>query len=395
MSGYRSINVIINALLLNDHFSGVEYSTENLLKSISQIENDDIFIKTIVSKEYSGDLTTQKNFSLKSLNFSTRNRLRRILYENLSLQNLLEKGKIDLYHSTGYVLPLFNNFPSVLTIHDLIALDFPQYCKRSTAAYYSLALPLSIHKATRIIAVSNCVKSDILRRFNILEEKIAVVYHGVEQNFKKVACEQTLKRVSLKYRLPEKFILFVGNLEPKKNLKRLIDAYFQLKQHTSIIHKLVIVGQPGWRYDNVVPDDTNDFFADVIFTGYVPRVDLPAIYTLADLAVMPSLYEGFGLPALEAMSCETPLLISDAGALPEIAPHVYPRIKPTDTNDIANKISLYLENDHLRKKNVADGSVRVKNFSWDRAASETLNIYREVCHTANHRYHRSSQKTTV
>jgi glycosyltransferase involved in cell wall biosynthesis len=371
------MKILVNGLLLTNDFSGVQYSIENLLLAISKDGAAELEIEILLPGKYKGCLRDGKNVFIKQLKFDTANRVRRISYENFGLPKYFSQNKFDLYHSPAYVLPRFSDMPGVVTIHDLLTLDFPQYCQRESAVYFSLCLPASIYRARKIIAVSNTVKDAILKRFDIDPEKITVVYHGVEGIFKKVTCVDRLREVARKYQLPGKFLLFVGNLEPKKNLVRLIRAFSDLKRNAGVEHKLVIAGQKGWKYQDIYRSirDTK-MEQEVYFTGYIDRDDLPGLYSLADLFVFPSLYEGFGLPVLEAMSCGTPVLISNQGALREIACGMYPQVDPFDERDIASKLHLLLTSAELRQNNIQYGLERVKKFTWEESAKRTLDVYR-------------------
>jgi len=373
------MNILTNALLLNDRFSGMQYSTELLLQAISHLNSsftDNNHIEVLISKDYAGNLNNKGNLRIKKLPFSTLNRSKRIRYENIGLPQYFAENKFNIYHATGNLLPFFSTIPSILTVHDLVPVDYPRYVPAETFLYYKLFLARSIHKAQRIIAVSHKVKEDIVRRFNIPESGIQVIYHGVEAQFKKVVDEQQLTAVIQKYSLPGRFLLFVGNLEPKKNLVRLIEAFIYLKKQFNIEHKLVIVGKRGWKYENIIRERKGeDMEGHILFTGYVERKDLPAIYSLCDLFVFPSLYEGFGLPVLEAMACGAPVLVSDQGALPEITGHIYPRANAFDVKDIAAKIYLLLKDQGVRAQNIAHGTDRAKYFSWEKTARETLDVY--------------------
>jgi|RhiMetdeSRZDD1v2_1073273.scaffolds.fasta_scaffold17907_9 glycosyltransferase involved in cell wall biosynthesis len=373
------MKVLVNGLLMNDRFSGVEYSIEHLLQAISRKNISGQYIEVLVSDRYAGELKSKENFRLRDVQFSTAYKPGRVLYENFLLGKYFAKANFNLYHSTVYVLPFFSNIPSVLTVHDLIALDFPQFCKNRTAAYYNLFLPRSVHTAKRIIAVSNVVRRDIMQRFGISEEKIDVIHHGVDSLFKPVVCREMLRQVISRYQLPPKFILFVGNLEPKKNLVRLINAFIELRKNAAIEHKLVIAGKEGWKYRNIYHVvEREQLHSEVLFTGYVARKDLPAIYSLADLFVLPSLYEGFGLPVLEAMACGTPVLVSGEGALPEVTGNIFPSLDAYNIKDIARKLMLYLSDTALREKVIDYGLRRAREFSWDNAAAKTLMTYRQA-----------------
>jgi glycosyltransferase involved in cell wall biosynthesis len=376
---YRKI--LVNGLLLTDHFSGVQYSIENLLLAVSKDRESqpDIDIEVLVPGRYSGGLTAGDRIAVKALRSDMSSRVKRIAYEHYGLPKYFSENGFDLYHSPAYVLPRFSNIPGIVTIHDLLPLDSPQYCQRESVAYFSLCLSRSVFRARKIIAVSHTVKADIVRKFDIDPDLVTVVYHGVEPLFKRVVSVERLTEVASKYRLPDKFILFVGNIEPKKNLSRLIRAFSYLKKHTGLEHKLVLAGKKGWKCLDIYKSVRDaGMEGEVLFTGYADRADLPALYSLADVFSFPSLYEGFGLPVLEAMACGTPVLISNRGALPEIAPGLYPQVNPFDEKDIASKLYELLTSAELREKNIRYGYETAKAFTWERSAKGTIDVYREV-----------------
>lgn len=355
--------VLINGLQLSDHNTGVQYYTRNLYEEFLKL-NEDRFNFQLLQASSAGPCSFKRN-----------KRIRRILFENFSLPTYFRKNNFDLYHSPNYVLPFWSNIPSVLTIHDLLTLDYPELCQEESVLYFKTALPFSVKKAIRIIAVSNTVKKDILRHFNIPEEKVKVIYHGVDPIFKRPMDEAILE----KYHLPKKYILFVGNIEPKKNLERLIRAFDLLKKNADIPHKLVIVGKKGWKCQSVFDTVTRlKITSEIVFTGYVPEEDLPVIYSMTDLFVFPSLYEGFGIPPLEAMACEVPVLVSNKGALPEITGGTCLQVDPFDMNEIARGMHQLLTNTHLRNKSVARGKEWVRQFTWEKTAKKTLNVYEQT-----------------
>ena len=314
--------------------------------------------------------------SLIEAGIDPKKRLHRIAWENLFLPMVLKSKGIDLYHSPGYVLPLFPSVPSLVTVHDLIALRFPQWCKKSNVIYYQKFLPYAVKKATRIIAGSKTIKEELVRYLKVPKEKISVIYPGIDSSFKPVEGAKILSRVRRRYGLPERFILFVGNLEPKKNLRGLIDAFGKVKGCRKIEHKLVITGKKGWKYRNIFKAvEENSLMGEVIFTGYCRQEDLPALYSMADLFVFPSLYEGFGLPPLEAMACGTPVLTSDRGALPETTGGCTLMVNPEKIDDIAEGIMTLLFDQDMRKSLIEKGRRWVEQFTWERAARETLKEY--------------------
>lgn len=261
----------------------------------------------------------------------------------------------------------------------MVALDYPEFCKNETAVYHKLFLPNSIAKAKKIIAVSHQVKEDIIARFNTDPSKIEVVHHGVGKEFTEIKSPRILQKVSQKYQLPEKYILFVGNLEPRKNIENLIDAFVELKKHLDIEHKLVIVGAEGWKFHGIYTKvGQRKINNEIIFTGYADQEDMPALYSLADLFVFPSLYEGFGLPVLEALACKTPVLISNSGALPEVAGNVVPQVDRLDPRDVAEKILLLITSDELKIRIANYGIDRIKQFTWEQSAQKTITVYDQL-----------------
>ncbi|AMR32348.1 hypothetical protein A0256_13410 [Mucilaginibacter sp. PAMC 26640] len=373
------MKVLINALLLNDQFSGIGHFTKNLVSVMAESQLKHYNIETLYAKDYSGIFPQNERIKYRQIQIDSTKRLRRIYYEQIEINKHLEQHKFDLYHTTNCIIPYFSKTRTLLTVHDLVALDHPEYCKKETVAFYRALLPNSIKNATKIVAVSNKIKEDILQRFIIDPAKIEVIHHGVGKEFKRIVSLEKLQRCVEKYKLPPKFLLFIGNLEPRKNLVNLIDAYIELKIHSRVKQKLVIAGANGWKNDDLYAKVLKHELAnEVIFTGYVDQCDIPSIYSLADLFIFPSLYEGFGLPVLEAMACGTPVLCSNRGALPEVTGSSLPHLDPLNVSDIAKKILLFLNNSQFRSQLVDIGFDRVKQFTWEQTVQKTLNVYDQI-----------------
>lgn len=370
------MKVLVNALLLTNKYSGVQHSIEYLLDALSKIETE-IDFTILVSRNYKGCLKENVNFILKRVPFKSSNRVLRILYENTFLPHLFKIGNFDLYHSPGYTLPYFFKIPSIVTVHDLIALSHPSLCMSENASYFRRVLPRSLKSAKKIIAVSHSVKKDILNRFTDLnEKKIAVIYHGIHDQYKKECDQKKLDQVRNKYSLPDKFLLFVGNIEPKKNISKIIEAFNILKQGHNIKHGLVIAGQFGWKYSSVLNSYKKSIWqSEIQFIKYVDQDDLPSLYSLADVFVFPSLHEGFGLPVLESMACGCPVIVSDRGSLPEIAGNHCPVVNPYSPNQIAEKMLRIISDSDLRHSLIESGYGWVERFKWQSAAQKTLDVY--------------------
>ncbi len=352
--------IILNGLQLEKQNSGVQYYTEYLFKALSQIKSSDFEI----------DILDSNTVKIKG-----ESSLKRVMYEVFLLKSYVKKKHIDLYHSPHYIVPNIFKIPTVVTIHDLITLDFPELCKNQSVFYFRLFFKRTIHNSRAIITVSNTVKKDILRHFDVDEHKIKVIYPGIDSIFKKTIDFDVTK----KYSLPEKYILFVGNIEGKKNLTRLLLAYKELINQKKIDHKLVLVGKDGWKNKSVYKTITKQNLKEhILFTGYVPKKDLPAIYSMADLFVFPSIYEGFGIPPLEAMACGTPVIVSNQGASPEVCRDACLQVNPYDIHGMAKGIEILLNNKELRKNKINLGLERVKQFNWQTTAKETLKVYEEA-----------------
>jgi glycosyltransferase involved in cell wall biosynthesis len=281
----------------------------------------------------------------------------------------------ELFHATEHLLPPLAGIPTVLTVHDLIFRHLPQHHKPLNRWYLNLTLPLYCCRATHIIAVSEQTKRDLVTAYRLPPEKITVIYEAANPRF----CPQPAEAVAIvreRYHLPERYLLFVSTIEPRKNLTRLLTAFERVHQ-ARLTDALVIVGKRGWLYDN--------FFAAVehspsrkavIFPGYVADADLPAVYAGAQALAFPSLFEGFGLPVLEAMACGTPVVCSNSSSLPEIAGNAAFLVDPLDTDALADALGRMLQDGSLREQLRMRGSAQAMQFSWERAAQETMAVYR-------------------
>lgn len=284
---------------------------------------------------------------------------------------------VRLFHATEHLLLPLRDIPTVLTVHDLIFKLFPQHHKRLNYWYLNGAMPLFVRRADAIIAISQATKNDLMRHYRTPDHKITVVHEAAAPHFR-VADAAEVARVRQKYDLPERFLLAVGTIEPRKNLARLVQALAELRRDDRRLH-LVVVGSKGWLYD--------DFFERikalgqeeaVHFPGYVPDEDLPAIYSAAALYVMASEYEGAGLPILEAMACGAPVVSSRESSLPEMGADVAHYFNPHDTRHMTDVIGAVLADEALRRSMAAAGPERAARFSWERTARETLAVYQRV-----------------
>ncbi len=378
------MKILLNGLQIGKNNSGVQYYAKHLYDAIQKINpvkiEVQLYKQNIKSRSPFSLLPSLYSFyrslsSVSRLPIPSQSRLFRILNENFRLPNYLKKHNFQLFHSPNYVLPFFIKTPSIITVHDLFTFDFPKLCRLKSVLYFKLFLPRSIKKADKIITISETVKNDILSRFNVPDKKVDVVPLGISPMFKRTI---NLKVIS-KYSISNKYILFVGNIEPKKNLVRLLKAFHKLISEGKISHQLVIAGKKGWKYLEVFSTvHSLNLQNKVVFIGYIPENDLPALYSMAEFFVFPSIYEGFGIPPLEAMACETPVLASNTGALSEITGGNCLMVNPYNTDEIVVGIHKLITDENLRRSYIYKGKKWVKQFTWERTARKTLEVYKQV-----------------
>ncbi|MGE5138234.1 MAG: glycosyltransferase family 4 protein [Rudaea sp.] len=285
----------------------------------------------------------------------------------------------DIFHATDHLLPPRRRGRSVFTIHDLIFRFFPEYHLPLNRWYLSLMLPRFMRDADAIIAVSENTRRDVARLMGIPDDKISVIYEGVNPAFRPVESAEALAAVRQRYRLPPRYILYLGTIEPRKNLLMLLDAYQALLARADSAPDLVIAGRKGWLYQPVFDKVRALGLGERIhFTDWVAGEDAPVLQTAAELFVFPSLYEGFGLPPLEAMACGTPVVCSNASSLPEVVGDAGLLVDPRDTAGWTEALARGLCDEELRATLRGRGLEQAARFTWDRAARETLQVYRRV-----------------
>ena len=286
-------------------------------------------------------------------------------------------GACDIFHSPDFALPPLREARGVVTVHDLSFLRFPDQADPALRDYLQRIVPRAIERATRVLADSENTKADLVALLSVSPEKISVVPAGVEPRFRPVRDTVKLNAVRARYKLPQWFILAVGTLEPRKNLARLISAYAQLRRQTGLPHALVIAGKEGWLFQGIYDRVAGEGLADhVHFPGFVADEDLPALYTLADLLAFPSLYEGFGLPPLEAMACGTPVVSSNNSSLPEAVGAAALQVDAEDVDGLADAMARVLGNANLRIRLADLGHAQAARFTWAEAAGKLLEAYR-------------------
>ncbi len=305
----------------------------------------------------------------------------RIAWEQLVLPGLLHHLHADLVHGLVNVLPLASNKPGVVTVHDLSFLHLPQYFHPSKRLYLTVLCRASVHRAARIIAVSAQTAKDVVEHFGVSPEKIAMVHNGVDARFSP-GDPSDVAAFRAANELPERFFLYLGTLEPRKNLETLLRAYATWRTITnddSSNVQLVIAGGKGWYYESVFALVNELGLQECVrFPGFVPHAELPYWYRAALGVVYPSVFEGFGLPVLEAMACGTPVLCSNIPALREVAGDAAITAPPHDIDGWVAGMTLLAGQARLRSELRDRGLRRAAGFTWDATARHTVAAYRRA-----------------
>jgi glycosyltransferase involved in cell wall biosynthesis len=367
------MRIAIDARLSYYVQAGITQYTLNLIRALAAIDQENEYLlfqrrpdlRTIVS---------QGNFRRVSLWSPTHHPLEQYM---LGLELLLQR-RIDVIHCTDFIPPFYYGGATVITVHDLAFLLYPHFLTRRSARYYGL-IDRAVRHATHIIAVSEATKRDLVRLTGAPESKITVIYEAAEPIYYPIHDQRVLSQIHEKYHLPEQVILFVGTIEPRKNLPTLIRAFRALIDGYKAEADLAIVGKQGWLYDDVYElVDELGLKNRVHFLGRVPTADLPHLYNASQMLVLPSYYEGFGLPPLEAMACGVPVIVSDTPAMSEAVADAAIRVAPEDDEGFTVAMWRLLSDDALRAEMIAKGLKRAESFSWRRAAEETLKVYHKV-----------------
>lgn len=280
----------------------------------------------------------------------------------------------DVFLSLTHYLPRITPMPSIVSVMDLSYIHYPETFKKNDLFQLTKWTEYSVKKAKKVIAISQSSKDDIIKYYKIPENKVKVVHLGLKNLSMQVATKE-LKE----FGIGGKFILYVGTLQPRKNIARLIEAYSKLPKELQNENQLVVVGKKGWMYEEILNSPQKfDVESRVLFLDYVTDNDLPQFYKKAELYILPSLYEGFGLPILEAMRYGCPVATSNVSSLPEAGGDAAVYFDPEDVGDIAKTIEKVLTDKALREKMIEKGNIHYKKFTWEKAAGEVLRAVEEL-----------------
>lgn len=344
--------------------SGFGFYVDNLVKNIKKIDQSNQYV--LIKPGTNKDLSTPK----------------RIIWDQFGFPLQANLKRVDIIHQPCFSAPIFSFAKKVVTIHDLISMNFPENIPRFSRMFYSQWMPFTYRFADHYIAISKHTKKDILRLLKLDPSKITVIYEAADESYMPLTKKADLEKVAKvreKYKLPEKYILHIGTLEPRKNLIFLVKVFAEAIKDKKIPHSLAIAGKKGWYYEELfkLVDDLG--LADrVIFTGYIDDEDKSYLYNGSSLFAFPSVYEGFGLPPLEAMSCGVPVMTSSTSSLPEVVDKAGVLLPPNNKNLWVRNMKRVLKSSKVQKEMSEASLIQAAKFSWQKTAEQTLEVYNKL-----------------
>ena len=367
----RGMNIGLNAHLLSGQAgyrsAGIHGYIYNTLAHLAEAAPPDWQFTTMVG---ASNRSRFSGMTMRRSRFDTTRPLQRIIWEQMFQPAQL--GPFDLYHALAFVAPLWLNTPLVVTVYDLSFLHYPQVLTTARRLYLRLFTRLTCQRARRIIGISQSTASDVIHSLSIAADKVDVATPGYDPAVYKPLPEETISAFRQQQGLPDRFWLFIGTLEPRKNLPTLLKAYARLPQKLP----LILGGGKGWQYDEIFATIEQHQLADhVRWVGYIPAEDLSLWYNSAEVFVYPSVFEGFGMPVLEAMACGTPVITSNVSSLPEVAGEAGLTLPPDDIDAWAGELSMAFNDARWRLQASRDGLVEVKRYSWQETARQTIRSY--------------------
>lgn len=352
--------------------AGIGQYTRQLIRALSDIVQEDEII-ILRSRKDKADLVPGHRFLQRSLWTPSHHRL-----EQFTLPLEIAWRDLHLLHSPDFIPPLRRNCKSVITIHDLAFLQFPNMLTRESARYYG-QIDEAVRSADHIIAVSESTKKDIIRLLGVSDKQITVIYEAANPVFRPLDRAQAARWAEAQFGIVGDFALFLGTIEPKKNLGTLFKAYRQLLDTYHIDARLVVAGARGWLYEDVFAEvEKLGLEQEIVFLGRPSDDDLLQLYNAATVLVHPSLYEGFGLTPLEAMTCGTPVIVSNVSSLPEVVGDAGLLVDPEDVEHMAVAMWRVLQTQELQQELRDKGLQRASNFSWAKTAKQTLDLYHQL-----------------
>ncbi|MBA4318284.1 MAG: glycosyltransferase family 1 protein [Flavobacterium sp.] len=363
--------------IIDDNAAGLGTYARNLVENIVKIDMENKYV--LVHNRESNDSVYKRRDEI--IIPTKKDSLRRGWRKIFKMPKILEKSSLELVHEPVQLGPFFlkSRFKKVITIADLVPLRFSKTQPLVSQIAHKIGLPLMIRKVDAIIAISENTKRDLIEFFNLDEKIIHVIYLGANEIFRKIDNKEEIKRFKQKHDINYPFLLFVGTLEPRKNIENIIRALDLLKKD-KFTGKLIIIGKKGWKYESIFNIiKLLRIENDVKILSNISDAELVFFYNCTELLMYPSLYEGFGLPILEAMSCGCPVLTSGISSMPEVGGLAAVYIKnPTNSKEIAEKAMEIIKDDKLRENMISEGFIQAKKFSWKKCAEETVAVYNSL-----------------
>lgn len=367
------MKVGIDAFALGSQLDGSQTYVRNLIRSLASVDPD-------------GDYTLLVSPSFDSTTVPGCERMKRVelrqpvrhLRLPLASSWALHRAGVDVFHAQ-FAAPLLCGARIVVTVHDILFERYPQFFNAKQLRQLRLRVPLTVRRAAAVVTGSEFSKQDILRRYLLSPEQVIVAPYAADPMFRPIREQAILTTMRERYGTGDRYVLFVGALKPNKNLHAVLDAYLRLRRSGAVRHRLVLVGSKDTLQEDVFANGRAQGFEEgLIFTGHVPDEDLVALYSGAELFVQPSLFEGFGLPSLEAMACGTPVITSNRAAVPEVVGDAAILVDPLDVEALAVAMNSVLCDEALRARLTTKGLQRAAAFSWQETARIVAGVYRHV-----------------
>jgi glycosyltransferase involved in cell wall biosynthesis len=368
------MQIALDGIPLATPKSGIGHYTFELAKSLAEISPADAFelIAHVELDRHDNELPRNLTVQYVPVNTLTRR------WWTIGLPLYVRRQQLSLYHGTNYNIPLWRQCPSVVTVHDLSLLLYPETHREDLVMRARRRLPTMTRIADHVITDSASVKREIHEHLGTAEEKVTVVPLAPRRIFQP-SNPQEIRETLKRFKVEDQFILFVGTVEPRKNLLTLVRAFDELMRETDLRPQLVIAGQKGWLTDELYKHVEQSALKErVLFTGYISDEDLRALYSACLVSVYPSLYEGFGLPPLEAMACGAPVITSRIPVIMETSDGAAQLIDPTNVKELTSALVELLTSEDRRQQLSEKGLQRAAEYTWERTAQQTLKVYRDV-----------------
>jgi glycosyltransferase involved in cell wall biosynthesis len=371
------MRIAFDATSIPPQMAGAGVYTDNLIRALARVDDENEYV--VFSRTDAFDGLERARPPFRVVHVGATSRATRLLWEQLVLPAQLRSLGVDVLHSPHHTTPLLvAGCRRVVTFHDVTFFILPDRYPRRRRIYFQRVSWASAKVADKLVCPSRAVQDDICRILHTCPEKVRAIAEAAAPAYRQLDDPARLEAVRGRYSLPERFVLSVGSLEPGKNRMTLLKAFAELRRR-GVVQKLVVAGQRAWRFDaDLGLAEELGLKDQVIFTGYVAAEDMPALYNAADLFVFPSLYEGFGLPVVEAMACGVPVVASNVSSIPEVAGDAALLVDPRDNSALCDAMERALKDGELRSSLRQRGLEQAATFSWEKAARETLEVYREV-----------------